>query len=324
MSKKRGLAKGLNELLQVALDKDLLDPKPTTTENKTKQSTAEAQMNADVLVAEKPAAALNNENQNRPGESIHYLPVSKIGKSPFQPRREFDEDLLAELANSIKVQGVIQPIVVRSLENNRYELVAGERRWRAAQLAGLDKIPALVRTLSDESAMTVALIENIQREDLNPIDEARAIKRIVDQWGLTHVEAAEAIGKSRTAVTNLLRLLSLNDDVKQMLETGDLEMGHARALLALSGKMQSEMARAVVARSLNVRETEQLIQRIKNKANKTITEQTTDPDVLRLQEDLSHKLGAKVAIKCKANGRGYVVINYHSLDELDGILAHIQ
>lgn len=256
--------------------------------------------------------------------SLRYLPVEMIQRGKYQPRRDMQPDALEELAESIKSQGVMQPIVVRAISADRYEIIAGERRWRATQLAGLDKIPAVIREVPDEAAIAMALIENIQRENLNPIEEAMALQRLKDEFELTQQDVANAVGKSRTTVTNLLRLMTLNEDVRLMLEHGDLEMGHARALLGLEGIDQSKAAEEVVAGGLSVRQTEALVRDWHNQpATKPKQSKSIDPNISRLQEDLSEKLGVPVTVKHGNNGKGSLVLKYNSLDELDGILAHL-
>jgi ParB family chromosome partitioning protein len=261
-------------------------------------------------------------------ERLHSLAVDRIQRGRYQPRRDFDPDSLRELADSIAAQGVIQPIVVRPVGEGRYEIVAGERRWRAAQQAGLAEIPVVVRAVDEQAAVAIALIENIQRDDLNPLEEATALQRLLGEFGLTHMQVAEAVGKSRTTVTNLLRLLELNDDVKRALEQGKLEMGHARALLGLKGPPQSAAAARVVSRGLSVRETERLVRRWQQEGEAAGAvapkEKAPDPNVRRLQEDLADRLGARVQIQQGERGAGRLVIAYNSLDELDGILAHIR
>ncbi len=264
------------------------------------------------------------EAEAEAGDALRRLPVERIRRGRFQPRQEFDPETLNELADSIRAQGVVQPVVVRPVEGGEFELIAGERRWRAAQLAGLHEIPAVVREVDDRAAMAMALIENIQRENLNPMDEAAALQRLVDEFGLTHQEAAEAVGRSRAAVSNLLRLLGLADEVKALVARRELEMGHARALLALAGEAQVQAARQVVARGLSVRETEALVRRLQAGGRKPAAAPGRDPDVRRLEEQLSEKLGARVALQHGKGGRGRLVIHYTSLDELDGILAHIK
>ena len=234
------------------------------------------------------------------------------------------ETSLEELANSIKKQGVMQPIVLRPVSSNRYEIIAGERRWRATQLAGLHAIPAIIKDVSDEAAIAMSLIENIQRENLNPIEEAMALKRLQDEFGLTQQEVAEAVGKSRATVTNLIRLIGLSPEVRRMVEHGDLEMGHARALLSLPDQQQSETARTVVGKGLSVRQTESLVRRLLAGTGKTGNRSTVDPDIKSLEEDLSTRLGAKVLIQHTAKGRGKLILKYNSVDELEGILGHIK
>lgn len=262
-----------------------------------------------------------------PGDEreLRELPVDLIQRSRFQPRRHLDPDALEELARSIRARGVVQPVVVRPSGDGRlYELVAGERRWRAAQMAELATVPALVRELPDDAALAVALIENIQREDLNAIEEALAVEQLIGEFELTHQEAGDAIGRSRAAVSNLLRLLELREDVRKRLEDGDLEMGHARALLSLEGEAQSRAAEEVVARALNVRQTEALVRRLSAAAPEAAPPPRSDPDLHRLENELMERLGAPVAIRHGQRGKGQVVIRYASLDELDGILARIR
>lgn len=262
--------------------------------------------------------------EERQGADLRELPVDLLQPGKYQPRTDMHPESLEELANSIRAQGVVQPIVVRPIGGNRYEIIAGERRWRAAQLAELHQIPAVIRDVPDEAAIAMALIENIQRENLNPIEEALALQRLISEFDMTHQQAAGAVGRSRAAVSNLLRLLTLNDDVRRMLEHGDLEMGHARALLALEGVAQSEAARDVAAKGYSVRETEQLVRKLSTEPAKSKkTSKTVDPDIRRLQDDLTEKLAAKVLVQHAAKGNGKLVIHYNSLDELDGILAHL-
>jgi ParB family chromosome partitioning protein len=255
---------------------------------------------------------------------LSHVPLELIQRGKYQPRRDIQPEALEELAESIKAQGVMQPIVLRPISEDRYEIIAGERRWRAAQLAGLDRIPAVIKDVPDEAAIAMALIENIQREDLNPIEEAFALKRLQDEFDLTHQEVAAAVGKSRTTVTNLLRLISLSDEVKKLLEHGDLEMGHARALLTLEEQEQRELARQVVAKDLSVRQTESLVRRLQQEQTKAVPAQRTDPDVRELEENLSEKIGVPVTLQHNAKGKGKLVLRYNNLDELDGILAHIK
>lgn len=255
---------------------------------------------------------------------LKRLPVERVRPGQYQPRTHMDADALQELADSIKAQGLVQPIVVRKLNGGEYELIAGERRWRAAQLAGLHEIPAVVRDIPDQAAAAMSLIENIQREDLNALEEAGALRRLIDEFGLTHQQTAEAVGRSRVAVTNLLRLLDLQPEVKALLDAGQFEMGHARALLALQGAQQVEIAKLVVQRQLSVRDTERLIKQVLENASVEIPAFKPSPDVVRLEQRLADTLGAKVAIRYNRSGKGKLVIEYNSLDELDGILGHIQ
>ncbi len=253
--------------------------------------------------------------------SLRDLPVDRVRAGKYQPRSVFDTDRLEELADSIRRQGVIQPVVVRALGEGEYELIAGERRWRAAQLAGIDKIPAIVREVADEVAIAMALVENIQREDLNPLEEASALRRLVDEFELTHQEAAAAVGRSRSAVSNLLRLLDLSAEVRELVDDRHLEMGHARALLVLPEALQARAAREVVRKQLSVRETENLVKRLQKPT--APRSRAMDPDIRRLQEDLTEKLCAQVRIQHNAKGKGKLVISYNSADELEGIIGHL-
>lgn len=256
-------------------------------------------------------------------EKLCQLPLDLIQPGKYQPRQGMDPEALENLANSIRSQGVIQPIVVRHLLGGRYEVVAGERRWRAAHLAGLTQIPALIKDIPDETAVAIALIENIQRENLNPMEEALGLQRLLNEFSMTHQQAADAVGKSRTSVTNLLRLISLADAVKRMLEHGDLEMGHARALLALPETLQIEAAERIVNNNLSVRETEALVRQLQSPILPTLPK-SIDPDVLRLQEDLANRLRLSIAIQCNRKGKGKVVIRYQNMTELDTILEYFQ
>ena len=297
-AKRRGLGRGLDALL----------------------AGSAAPTNASADVAQGDAAN---------SEKLRQLAVHAIQRGKYQPRSHFDENTLRELADSILAQGLVQPVIVRPVAAGadgepQFELIAGERRWRAAQLAGLQEIPAVVRDVADDAAIAMSLIENIQREDLNTLEEALALQRLQSEFDLTHQEVATAVGRSRTAVTNLLRLLELNDDLKAFVEQGQLDMGHARALLALKGAEQSEVGRLVVRRELTVRQTEQLVRQTLQGDDATAVVQKTNPDVLRLQNELADKLGAKVAIRQGSAGKGKLTIDYQSLEELDGILARIQ
>jgi ParB family chromosome partitioning protein len=253
------------------------------------------------------------------------IPIVDIHRSAFQPRREIRDEGIQELAASIRSQGVMQPIVLRRRAVGGYEIIAGERRWRAAQLAGLDRIPAVVKEVSDDRAVAMALIENIQREDLNPLEEALALQRLIEEFRLTQQQVADSVGKSRVAVTNLLRLLNLATPVRDMLERGDLEMGHARALLGLDATQQLGAARLVVERSLSVRQTEALVRKLTTPSSQAKPERIVkDADVRRLERELSDRIGAPVAITDDGKGRGKVTISYTTLDELDGILRHLK
>jgi ParB family transcriptional regulator, chromosome partitioning protein len=293
---------------------------------------------ADLLGARQappPPVAVTMTQPEPHGDELTKLPLDLLQRGRYQPRVDMRAETLSELADSIKAQGVVQPIVVRPLdvppgsgETQRYEIIAGERRWRAAQMAGLSEIPAVVRRIPDEAAIAVALIENIQRENLNPLEEARSLSRLISEFGLTHQQAAEAVGRSRAGVSNLLRLLELAPEVCELLEQRTLEMGHARALLALGQRrQQSEVALLVAKKGLSVRETEALVRRLQSPAaseagNGAVSGR--DPNVERLERDLADKLGARVSIQQGAGGKGKLVVNYNTLDELDGILAHIQ
>lgn len=261
---------------------------------------------------------------DRDGKLIQ-IPIESLKRGQYQPRTRMDKDALEELAQSIKARGIVQPIVARELDTG-YEIIAGERRWRAAQIAGLETVPVVLRAIPDEAALAISLIENIQRENLNPIEEAAGLRRLLDEFGLTHDKVAQGVGRSRSAVTNILRLLSLNKTARELLEDGKLEMGHARALLALSGGDQDTAARNVVSRRLSVRQTEDMVKQMQNRGaggRKKRKKPRIDPDVQRLQDELSERLGANVQIK-HSRGRGQVVISYHSLEELDGLLARIR
>jgi len=257
-----------------------------------------------------------------PEDAPSEVPIDALEPNPYQPRQTIHPERLAELAASIRESGIVQPILVRR-RNGRFQIIAGERRWRAAQMAGLSEVPVVVRDVPDDVALALALIENIQRENLSPLDEARALERLVVEFGMTHERAAEAVGRSRTAVSNLIRLLELDETVKQRLAAGDLDMGHARALLALPRSQQAQAAAKVAERGLSVRETERLVKRLLAGTTQQ-TPRRTDPDIERLERDLSERLGAKVEVQQSARGRGQLVIRYHSLDELEGILAHIR
>ena len=300
-AKKRGLGRGLDALLSSS--------KPAPSANNQQQATAATEQVSDVVA------------EQSKGE-LQKLAIEFLQSGKYQPRKDMSEEALEELASSIRAQGIIQPIVVRQIGADKYEIIAGERRWRAAQLAKLDTVPCIIKDVPDEAAVAIALIENIQREDLNAMEEAIALNRLLNEFELTHQQVAEAVGKSRTTVTNLLRLNNLNEDVKILLEHGDIEMGHARCLLALEGEAQSDAARFAVAKALTVRETEKLVRSILEPAPKK-EQQEKDPDVKQLEQKLAESLGAKVEINYNKKGKGKLVISYTSLDELDGILSRI-
>ena len=304
--KKARLGRGLGALLG--------DVKTTVTENTDGNTTVRAGQNNE-------SAAPESQTGYR------ELPIEQLQRGRYQPRLNMDKEALQELADSIRAQGVVQPLLVRMLGKDKYEIIAGERRWRGAQLAGLRAVPAVVRDIPDQTAMAVGLIENIQREDLNAMEEAKGFQRLLDEFGLTHQEIAEAVGRSRAAVSNLIRLLSLHSSVQKLLETGDLEMGHARALLALDESNQFEAASRVISGGLSVRRTEQMVKNwaqdeddLSGQAEKS---GDRSADIVRLEDDLSSKIGAKVEIQHR-NKKGKLVIHYHSLDELDGILERIK
>jgi len=282
MQKKRGLGRGLSELLGEAVS----PPAP-----------------------EKP-------------QDVQKLPIEFLQRGRYQPRKDMDPEKLQELSDSIAAQGIIQPIVVRKIEAEKYEIIAGERRWRAAQLAELAEVPVLIKDIDDRSMMAVALIENIQREDLNALEEAEALHRLLDEFELTHQQIAESVGKSRTTVTNLLRLLDLASEVKTMLSRGQLEMGHARALLGLEESKQTEIAQKAVRQGLTVRAVEKLVKQL-HEEKSAATGKKADPDIVRLQQELSARVGAKVEIQHQANGKGKLVLGYTSLEELEGIINKI-
>ena len=289
MVKKRGLNRGLEALLQGAgsFDVDL------------------------------------TQNESKAKDGLQELPLEWIQRGVYQPRRDINPEALEELASSIRVHGIMQPIVVRTVGIDRYEIIAGERRWRAAQLAELDSIPALIKEVPDESAIAMALIENIQREDLNAIEEAFALQRLQQEFELTQQQVANAVGKSRSAIANLLRLLQLSEPVRLMLERGDLEMGHARSLLALDEGTQLHLAREVVAKGLSVRQTEELVRKSQS-TTKVVTKKVPNAEINNLQDRLSGTIGAAVSIKQSAKGKGKLTISYATLDQLDSIIARLE
>lgn len=315
-AKKRGLGRGLEALLAGSA-------------KKSEKATADKKIDV-----EEESSSTRNDTKKVDGD-LYNIPLEFIHPGIYQPRIDMHSEALEELASSIRAQGVVQPIIIRaigeasSLNNaatdpneQKYEIIAGERRWRAAQMAGLSDIPAIVRDVSNKSAIAIALIENIQREELNPIEEANALRRLIDEFEMTHQLAAQAVGRSRASVSNLLRLLELEGGTRILLENGDLEMGHARALLALKGENQSYTARLVVSKGLSVRETERLIKNVLNPKEKI--SRKPDPNIMNLQTSLTDKLGAKVIFQHGNCGKGKMVIHYNSVDELEGILAHIK
>jgi ParB family transcriptional regulator, chromosome partitioning protein len=298
MAKKRGLGRGLNSLI-----------------NKNKPQAAPT------------AEAASPEHQASADGQLKELPIEIIQRGKYQPRRDMHPEALEELAASIKAQGIMQPIVVRPIADERFEIIAGERRWRAAQLAGLDKIPTLVRDVPDEAAIAMALIENIQRENLNAMEEAIALYRLQQEFELSQQEVADAVGKSRSTIANLLRLMNLREDVQRLLEHGDIELGHAKALLGLPLDQQSSAATTVVSKGLTVRETESLVRKLVDEDRKPAAKsakQAVDSDIEKLEIQLSEKIGVPVSLQHGAKGRGKLVLKYNSLDELDGILSHIK
>jgi ParB family chromosome partitioning protein len=269
--------------------------------------------------------ALLSGDKERADDALTELSVGLLKPGRFQPRTRMDPQSIAELADSIKAQGLIQPILVRPVENGKYEIIAGERRWRASQLAGLTQVPVVIRAVADKSALAMALIENIQREDLNPLEEATGIQRLVDEFDMTHDAAAQAVGRSRSAVTNLLRLLNLSKAVQDLLMQGKIEMGHARALLAVSGSRQAELAHQIISRNLSVREAEQLVGQGEVTSRKTSRkQQRKDRDLQALEEELSEILGTTVTVKTMRGGRGKLTIDYASLDQLDNVLQKLR
>ena len=266
-------------------------------------------------------ALLSNDGDNQSSEETsNLIALDKLISGKFQPRKNFNQDTLKELADSIKAQGIIQPILVRMISNNQYEIIAGERRWQAAKIANLKEVPVIIKDISDSTALAMALIENIQREDLNVIEEARGIRRLIDEFNITHEEAAEAVGKSRTTVSNILRLLNLCEHAQKALETKKIEMGHARAILSLSFIDQTKMCQKIINQQLTVREVEKAVS--KGETEKILSKQSKDNDIRLLENELSEKLGVVISINHKSSGRGSINLKYSSLDELDKIIAN--
>ena len=352
MAKKRGLGRSLDALLGGATAQSEKTARPAEPEGleevstpaadtspktkspspkKSERSSEQAKVSVRSKLATASAVAAGIVDGPEPvsetgiesdGDKLRQLPVDRIRRGSYQPRKQFDRDALEELADSLKEQGMIQPILVRPFADG-YELIAGERRWRAAQIAGMQEIPAIVRDLDDQSVAAVSLIENIQRKDLNPLEEAMALQRLQGEFGMTHQEVATAVGRSRTAVTNLMRLLDLHEEVKVMLDKGELDMGHARALLAIEPNRQRELAREIVAKGLSVRAAERLVKAEKEPAVNTRPAKR-DSDIVALEKSLGLTLAAAVSIKHQSSGKGKLEINYNNLDELEGILSHIK
>jgi len=298
-TKRQSLGKGLDALLGIPEDADPYDSETSST------------LTHGELVAD---------------GQLRQLPVEFLQRGKYQPRRDINPESLKELTASVTSQGVMQPIIVRAMGTDKYEIIAGERRWRATQQAGLETIPAVVRDVSDEAAIAMALIENIQREDLNPIEESLALIRLQDEFNLTQQQVADAVGKSRSAVTNLMRLATLESSVQLQVERGELELGHAKCLLGLDGAAQVGAARTVSANGMTVRQTEVLVKKIQTAGPSGTVDKlpNTNPDITNLQNELSEKVGAVVLIQHSANGSGKLVFKYNSIDELDGILAHLK
>ena len=338
-TKKKGLGKGLDALLgdafgaasqQQSVNTSAASQPARGLASDLNQLSNRAQQNPDISDTQEQAEDLSAEQPVLKINTLLEVPVEMCQRGKYQPRRDIDPTSLEELAASIRNQGVMQPIILRAIASDSaaeasYEIIAGERRWRAAQLAGLTTVPAVVKEVPDEAAMAMALVENLQREDLNVMEEAYALSRLNQEFDLTHQQVADIVGKSRAAVSNTLRLMSLHKDVKLLLENGDLEMGHARALLVLEGASQVAAAKEVVNRGLSVRQTEALVKGVQSpKSSKGNQNNAQDPNISRLQNDLSETLGVPVAFNHSANGRGKLTIKYNSLDELDGILDHIK
>ena len=319
MARKKGLGRGLDALLGGS---------SASKEAAAKKANAEEQ--ADTAVAEKAAPIAVATGSTPTDGQLAEIPVDLIQRGKYQPRVNMHQESLAELADSIREQGVVQPIVIRPIGKDKYEIIAGERRWRAAQMAGLHQIPCLIRKVPDRAAIAMALIENIQRENLNPMEESRALQRLIDEFKMTHQQAAEAVGRSRTGVTNLLRLQELDERVMKLVEDGNIEMGHARSLLSLKGNAQYSAAMEVVAKGLSVRETEQLVRgkhadpKVSSGTPSSSGASKIDPDIKRLQDELSEKFGTEVQILHSNSGKGKLLIKYNSSDELDGILSRIK
>lgn len=326
MSKRRGLGRGLDALLAGSAEPQPISEAQSAENAQAARDALTARGVSDASLAGTSSATSDSQGSSKKVAGLAEVPLDQIFRGQFQPRRHFDEAALDDLAASIKSQGLMQPIVLRPKITGGYEIVAGERRWRAAQRAGLHAVPSIVRDIEDEQAMAMALIENIQREDLNPLEEALAMQRLRDEFELTQQELADTLGKNRATVGNMLRLLNLAPTARTLLERGEIEMGHARALLSLDAAQQDALAREVADKSLTVRETERRVSALTKPAHKSAASarrQSKDADTQRLEQQLSEKLGAPVAIENGAGGKGRLVIGYSSLEELDGILGHL-
>ncbi len=337
MAKKNRMGRNLDALLgNTKRDRSTDQPSESATNSKgsgsksntESQSTSDSAQSAvaDVADPDKRSAAAELAVAP-PGDQFLLIEIEKIRRGTYQPRRVFDQKLLKELADSIKAEGMIQPLIVREFAD-AYELVAGERRWRAAQIAGLDRVPAIIRQLEDQSVAAVSLIENIQRKDLNPLEEAAALERLCDEFGMTHKAVAEAVGRSRASVSNLLRLLELNEEVKVLIDQGSLEMGHARALLSVPTARQLDIAQKIIQQGMSVRAVEKYIRTLDSDGNEPVSDASqtavVDPDIERLCQKLSETLGSEVRIQHRSSGSGKLQISYTSVGELQGILAHIK
>lgn len=325
-SKKKALGRGLGALLDKSARKREIEPEPVSVDFESSNLPGEQSLESDQIPVLETGSAVNNDLSQvaEPPDAkdhIKRIPIEFLQPGRYQPRKQFDQESLDELAQSISSQGMMQPIVVRAIDNHKYEIIAGERRWRASQIAGLDRVPCILKDVTDEHALAMALVENIQREDLNPVEESEALKQMQMQFELTQQEIADIVGKSRAVVANLLRIGDLEQEVLQYLREGLLDLGHAKVLLALKEKEQKNAAEIVVAKKLTVRQTEQLIKKIQSGESSNGVQKGSDPDVLKLEESLSKRVGAPVQIKGSSNGKGRLVVSYSSLDQLDGIIA---
>ena len=325
-AKKKTMGRGLESLLERRATSSGSKPSQKSADNQKAKGAEPKTSDESVDVTPVTSVAISAEPTAVSGDKLRLLGIDQIQRGTYQPRRHFDAELLQELADSLKSEGLIQPILVRPQNNDgSYELVAGERRWRAAQLAGLTEIPAIVRDMEDQSVAAVSLIENIQRKDLNPLEEAEALRRLCEEFGLSHQEVADSVGRSRSAVTNLMRLLDLHEDVKSLVDAGEIDMGHARALLGAPFEDQPGLAKRIAKQGLTVRAVEQQIKALrKGPSARTGNTVVSDPDIDRLSKHLSEKFGASVSIRHRSSGAGKLEIAYNTMDELDGILNHIK